>query len=586
MSVETAHGRSTAGASGAAALPSALSIAVVVASLLAAAPAYPAWGVFASTDMPMVFTGLALVVLALGLLKARRVVLPRDRVVVGLLLGLLVWGVASAASSEFAPFAFFGSWRNRLGLLTLVPVGLLLVLARGLSAELGRTLKAAAPWVFGAWTLAVLVQAVPAPFDVSVSAWGLSSNGAISAQLMVLLFPALLTTGRRNRALRGMLGLAVALVMWRIGSTIGLALVLGWTAVDALLTTGRFRMLPRRALVALPAAHLLVTAGLVAVGTTAEWAASALEGRQRFWRLALDMIASSPLAGTGPDTMAHASAALVGPDTAQTLLDTAVLSVSSHSAWLDIATCFGIVGAALALGALTALAARWSPRIDSPGFLWIAGLALYAVTLLVQPVVLQILPVLALVMAASLPPAERACCAERTPGPTVVVTIVASALAVLLVAFGLTCVVVGRADFRPASLATTERAARFWRFDPALWAETGYRYGATGAIDGVERSLQAAIDLVPGEYSFRFDLAAASDAFQLPSQVVVERYDAALAAYPLAPDVHFARGLHLAKQRDTQAARETYALLRSTYPEWSGTADFRMSCAQLGIMVE
>ena len=580
-----------------------MTVSVVVLAVLAAAPAYPAWGVFPSTDMPMVFMSLALLVLAVGAVMTRRLVLPKDRLVIGVLAALVVWGIVSATFSDFVPFAVFGSWRNRLGLLTLIPFGLLLVLARGFSAELGRALKRAVPWVFGAWLFALLVQAAPAPFDVSASAWGLSSNGAISAQLMLLLLPALLTVGKRNRMLRTALGVGVAAVMWRMGSTIGIALTLAWTAVDALLTTGRLKTLPKWALPALPAAHLAVTGVLVAIGTTAAWAASSLEGRQRFWRLALDAIGSSPVFGTGPDTFAHASAALVGPDTAQTLADTAVLSVSSHSLWLDAAACLGIVGAALAFVALTLLARRWSPKVNSGGFLWVAGLALYAVTLLLQPVVLQTLPLLALVIAASLPASGGASAGVREQASAVdgrlsaagwVMSATSGALALVLLAFGLTCVIVGRSDFGPASVQTTEGAARFWRYDPALWAETGYRYGMSvgssadpaAAMAGVERSLERAIDLVPGEYTFRFDLAAASEAFELPKETVTERYDATLEAYALAPDVNYARGLYLAKQGDVEAAKETYALLRATYPDWSGTTEFRITCAQLGIMVE
>lgn len=604
----TQRAEETASASASSEAPRWLSVSVIVLAILAAAPAYPAWGVFASTDMPMVFMALALLVLAVGAVLTRRLALPKDRLVLGVLAALLVWGVVSAAFSDFVPFSVFGSWRNRLGLLTLVPFGLLLVLARGFSAELGWALKRAVPWAFVAWLLAVLIQAAPAPFDVSASAWGLSSNGAISAQLMLLLLPALLTLGKRDRMLRAALGVAVAAVMWRIGSTIGIALTLGWTVIDAVLTTGRVKALPKWLLPALPAAHLAVTGIVVAIGASASWAAGALEGRQRFWRLALDMIASSPVFGTGPDTMAHASAALVGPNTAQTLADTAVLSVSSHSLWLDAAACFGIVGAVLAFVALMLLARRWSPKVNSSGFLWIAGLALYAVTLLLQPVVLQTLPLLALVIAASLPAHGGASAGVRDEQDSAadgqstrplsaagwLMPAISGALALVLLAFGLTCVIVGRSDFGPASVQTTEGAARFWRYDPALWAETGYRYGMSvgstadpaAAIAGVERSLEHAIDLVPGEYTFRFDLAAASDAFGLPKETVIERYDATLEAYALAPDVNYARGLYLAKQGDVAAARETYTLLRATYPDWSGTTEFRIACAQLGITVE
>ena len=124
--------------------------ASVLFAVLAAAAVWPARGVYQGTDSSMLFLGLSLLAIALASLLSGRSSLPGRRalIVLAVVLGAIV---VSTALSDFVPFGIFGSPRGRRGLISIVPAVLLLVLARGFPAELGRMLRKAAPWVVGAW---------------------------------------------------------------------------------------------------------------------------------------------------------------------------------------------------------------------------------------------------------------------------------------------------------------------------------------------------------------------------------------------------------------------------------------------------
>ena len=361
--------------------------------------------------------------------------------------------------------------------------------------------------------LALLWQARTGLFATMPSAWGLSSNGALSAQALLLLFPAFLTAGRRRRWLRALLGLVVVAFMWRAASSVGLALGLVWIACDVVLTRGVVRRAPRPALTAVPVGHALLTAAVVASGIMLPALESVLDGRARMWRLALDVFKTSPLIGVGPDTVSHAATKVVTAVTAQTLLDNPLLTLSSHSIWLDLAANYGALGVLCAMAATLLLVRRWSTEVKSAGFVFAAGLTLYSLTLLVQPLALQTVPLLVLVIAASVVPSARVAATANSERASLAVGALAAVVALVPLLYGGTCLAVGRPDFYPGPRPFTESAARFWRLDPELWAQTAYRYGMEigssqnpqQTIGEMERAFERAIDLVPREYSYRLD---------------------------------------------------------------------------------
>jgi len=567
-------------------------IAALACAILAAAPAYPGLGISNSHDMTMVFLGLAGIALAIASLLSRRLSNPPSVSTLAILGALLTLHVSSGLASQYRPLALYGTPVMRFGLITVLPLLALGLLALPFRREFGMLLRQATPWVFGAWMLAAAYQAV----DKRWMPWGLSSNNALTAQVLLLLLPAFLTIAGSRRVLRALVSLAVAGYMWWVSSSIGVGLALLWAVADALL--GKHPALDlSKVLRWAPFAHLLLTLAAVTATLLHWFPESLMGGRTRMWLLAIQVISSRPLVGVGPDAFRWASAPLLSDSTAQVLYDSPSLSVSAHSLWLDVAAVYGIVGLIIIFVSALAIARAWPGRVDAPALPFVAGLLLYSVTLLVQPVGLQTLPLLLLVLSASLARGkdERAVQLgdeeQRHGRPLFALATIP--LSLVVCAFGLTCVSVGRPEFHPASLATTESAARFWRYEPELWAQAGYRYGMSigtspnpmAAIGGMQASLERAIALVPLGYQYRIDLARASDQLGLDSSLVRKRYDEALATFPLSAEINYDRGLFLAAQGDVSGARESYALLLRLYPDWSGTSVYQRRCESLGIQV-
>jgi len=545
-----------------------------------------------ATDGPMLLTALTLVALSVAVFTSHRPFkVPRATVFLAAALTLVA---LSTAFSEFWPFALFGSPRIRLGVISLVPLGALAVLAAPFAPEIRSILRQIAPWACAAWVLTVLGQVI-AGLPI---AWGLSSNGALSAQFLVLLLPVLLSTVRAAHV-RLLVGCGVAGVLWYIGSALGVVLALVWSALHAGLSRDRIERMLWRAAPVLPVTHALISAaGVAAVLGSGTAAAGYLGTRPQFWRSALDVAREWWVIGAGPDSFPHVAARLITPASAYIEGDTPALSVSAHNLWLDIGVHGGIAGVVLALVAATALARTWS-RARDPGTLpFIAGVLLFFTSTLLQPVSLQSLPALVMMLVATLPARSGGVAiahatqrrglswvARRAPG------IAGLACATPLLFFALTCLAVGRPDYHPASAAFTETAARAWRYDPELWAQSAYRHGLEieeppgreARTRYLEAGLTRAIELVPSEHRYLLERAHASDALGMEPAVVAVRYDAALGAFPLSPEVNFSRGLFLARQGDLAGARSSYAVLESLYPEWSGTRNFEEQARGFGL---
>jgi O-antigen ligase len=559
--------------------------ASVLCAIAAAAPAYLPFGIFPNVDVPMALLGLSTIFMSFAALTHAGAANTLGRTSGLMVVGLGAVTVVSLAFSGSIPLSIFGHPATRLGVISVMPALGLMLLARGFAGEVGRMLRLVAPYVVGAWAMTMAGQAaLGLPLQ-----WGLSSNGAITAQVFLLLLPALVARGARRAWVRLLVGLAVTGLLWIADSRLGVGLAVAWLLSDRLLQTGVVKSIPRRVLLGIPVAHLLVSIGLLVAFSSSGLATPApLTSRPWIWRAGMDLMAESPFTGAGPGMFASAVTHVVSPTSAFMEADWPHYSASAHMFWLEIGTEYGLIGVVAVLAGALLLASRWSTSMRSRGIVFVAGLCLFSVTLLLQPLSLQTVPLLMLMIAASMPLSAGRGVASGRPMP-----LVALATALVLFAYSGTVLVIGEPENRPASSSSTEVAARFWRYDPELWLQTSFRYAQelsggrdrVAAAEAVDAALARAVQLAPREYRYSLNLAQASEALGADVGLVRARYEDALAAFPLSPLVNHAYGLFLARQGDSAGAVRAYGVLNTYYPQWSGIAGYRAQCERLGVQL-
>ncbi len=286
--------------------------------------------------------------------------------------GFLGLGVISAASGVHRPTAFFGDGYQYQGVFVWLGYGVLwfLVVQTVSSRDRVRTaawVMAAAGTVVAAYDLMQMAFMDVASWP-GVEAWmavrGISTLGNPNHLGGFLVLPLVLAAalglserGTRARVLvAGMFALMAAAIVltqtrgaW-IGVAVGLAVlgVAAWRASGR--PTGRAAVMAVCVAAASVVAALAIRPALFAemAQRARDAAAASGSGRVALWREALDVIASRPLLGVGPDSYRLAwygerSADLVGD------AGFGFFATEPHNLVLTLASTFGVVAAALAV---------------------------------------------------------------------------------------------------------------------------------------------------------------------------------------------------------------------------------------------
>lgn len=489
----------------------------------------------------------------------------------------LVWALISSLASGRLFSSLFGNPANGWGWLTAVCVAAIVLAASGMRRTLRENLVAVAPWL-------VLIESAFATYEWATKIWpaGTMSNPSYLLLVLSVLLP--LTAVTPDNAPTWQLRLrqvALAAGIWTVGisgARVGFVLVAVWVAWA--LWQGQIgKQLPVRSrrialvafgVLAIPAGVWTYLSGGVHFG------GFLADRGERIWASLSGML-DRPLIGWGPDgfftgAAPHASTKLLtlaGADFGQ-------FGSDPHNMIAWTAVSLGIVGLALAGWVVFEVARNWSKQhrsgmLDS-ALVW--GVVLYALQTMFAPAAVQTLPLVGLVLGASLAvektamsPVGKKSTSGTTSAPVAggrALQVTLLACAVVLFAYAGTRITL-REGAQNNDPVAVQKAAAFWS-DPYLWYQADLAWGWAITRDEVDSSnkpellaVQRAVELEPSNAVYLTDLARATAIYGAPKAEVRAAFGRVYERFPLSPDARSFYALYLVANDDLEGAWEQLA---------------------------
>ncbi len=487
----------------------------------------------------------------------------------------LAWGLVSTVFSGRVWASLVGEVTGLLGWLTLAAFTAVALAAASRPLAVRRLLAVAAPVIVFAQTAATLVQ-----LAMSANPRGSLPNSTYLGEAVLLLLPFTLNEDSGGFDLRRRdryaLAASAVVVLAAAGSRVAAAVALAWFLW---VLVGRSGLARRVRIAASIALIVTVTAGAL-VFARAEVLGSAgietLGARPQMWRVAALAVAKRPLVGYGPDGFVAGGATVTTPDYAR---EHAVLvfrpgAVDPHNLLVWVAVSTGLVGLALFVWAFLELALVWRARARSGEEVASAAWAVCGVgaVLLTAPLALQVVPLLALVVGASVGGVrDQTPLARRTParvaGAGAVVALgVASVLLAANTGTRLTLEEHGP-QVSSARTGLAQAATDLWRFDPHLahlaslhwgWAAAGDPRVAAGQPD--LRAIESAVAMDARDPFVAFERARTLRFYGAPAADVEAAFLATFKRWSLFPLARAEYAVFLAQAGRVDEAREQIAI--------------------------
>ena len=477
--------------------------------------------------------------------------------------------VGTLVSGNIAEAVFGGTGK---GLLPLAALTLVAVTVTGLTRHVRKAMYLIVP--------PVLV------IEIFVTYWllskgqegqGTAANTVILAQVLLLTIPFVVvpsgsrTQSRVEKVLRYALAGAAVLTLGLSGSRIGLIAGVGLLVTVIVAQLPAFSLRDPRARWPLVAVGVGVAA-LIVAGLTGPWRHKYLSmfsgewflsNRAEWWRTAWKSFLDSPIIGHGPDSY---SSEMVRLMRVGKVVKFEALVGDPHNIILTTLQVCGLVGLAAVIWLAVATWRNWRRQGRRSVYL-ASGIVATLLTCLIEPLALQVLPVFALVLGASLSPPRQAeapeeSAVQRVSGAVVLATtgllsayLLLSSLAVLA-AWPPQPANAGVGDARRIQLA-----ADIVHFDPFLYqaSSTAWWYASQRTGDPAlgERTLAAmarAVQLAPENPYLALDLARYHVAFGWPKSVITEKFERAVELWPRNPNTLIDYARYLSQTGSLEAA--------------------------------
>lgn len=460
-----------------------------------------------AVDAAAVVLGVAALIAAFALIPSPDRLVPRDRLGAAWA-AFLAWALACALLSGRGWSALMGEPRNLLGWFTLVALTLVTLTAARFGERSVRVLEFIAPVLLFGEIVATLVE-----LTVGAMPRGSLPNSTYLGEAMLLLLPFVVTEHpgflklerRQQLMLAGAAIITLAASGARVATVAAVAWFL-WTLVRRSGLGSRARLFIAFAMVAAAAVGALTFARSEVLGSTG---VETLGLRPQMWKAAYHAVIAEPLLGYGPDGFVTGGIAVTTPDYARSGDAIAFLpGRDPHNLAVWVAVSSGVVGLALFLWAAVELVLVWRSRsregVDvAPA---VFGIVTAVVVFLTAPAAIQVLPLFAFVLGASLrraaPQDECAASGVRAAGWAALA--VAGTLAMVMTANAATRMTLEAhsAQLSPGKVAWADAAMRLWPLDPHLAYLASLHWGWVAAAD-------------PAVAALRPDLAAIERAYQL-----------------------------------------------------------------------
>lgn len=553
-------------------------------------PAFSPWGASQPADAPAAAFALLALIAALMLPSGREAsALLRWRPVWAYA-AFLGWALVSAAVSGRPFSAVFGAPATLAGWLTLALSGVIALEAVQRRRDLRRLMSEYyAPgllWIQSAFALGEIA--------VGSQGHGTLSNSTYLGAVIVLMLPiaAADVPERPSQAVRIWRGGAIVAGIATLaasGSRVALAASLIWLAWQGIRSlrsvTARVKLWLLVGAAALTAALAYLAERFAPAEMTPGSVAFSLADRFALWQPALDATLRRPVVGWGPDGFVAGAPRVMTASAVRINPNLGLVSADPHQLLLWVLVSTGFVGFALFAWVVFEMVRNWwLQRGATPSaspLIW--AVALYGLVVMTAPAPIQTLPLLLLVLGASLRVEKPRSALAENPIWPLPARIVAVLLAAVFGLYAVSNVPLGRIDKvgQQSPPGLTQSIADAWHFDPYLYYLASLSWGfqvikdqslAVGKPDLVD--IQRAVTLEPGSGSYWLELARTLDFYSAPSAQVEAAYRRALALFPESPEALTAIGRYLLGQGDTAGARDKLEAALTARPDDPGVVKF------------
>ena len=530
-----------------------------------------------SLDYAAVFTGVAGVFAAVGLLARGGISLSRSRLTYAWA-AFMGWAMLSVVLSGRPWAALVGEPSSMLGWSALAAMTAVTLASIRYAPQVRRVLETCGWYVLLGESALVFWQ-----LATSVTPSGTLPNSSYLGEALLLLLPWTLSDRsapewqRWPRTVAAVVTLgALAASGARVATVAGAAWMI-WAIARDTRWSVRVRTVGLLGLVAVVVAASLVFARQETVGSAS---VAALGQRPAMARISIAAVGLRPVAGWGPDGYRD------GGSTASTvqLAESGPMTVVAqgagdpHDALLWIAVSTGLVGLALFLWFAVETALRWRQRLKEGVDAWPAIWAVAGVlaVLLTAPAYPIVLPLAALAMGVSVS-SPRPSTGELRAANSAAGVLGVAALALLALACGVLALDAGARsgleDAGPARspgvAANALSTAGLWNVDPHLWLlasrhiSQATAQNPTSFLDGADLTAiehAEALDARNPDYPLR--RARVLQSRQAPSAEVERAYQQEFELYPLQPQARADFAIYLAGLGRSAEAEQQLAIAR------------------------
>lgn len=445
-------------------------LAVLVIAALPLVAVFGARTQAQAVDQAAVLTGVAglLVIVVLATRRMTEALVPRGRMGIATS-ALLVWLFVAGVASGRGWASFMGEPTNMLGWFTILSAVMLGVFGLTHSSAVRRAFALIAPFIAGGESIAVLVQA-----GMGQTPRGSLPNSTYFGEAVLLFLPFLLVEdlalkGFSRNARWALVG-TVVISLAASGSRVAALVALAWLASSVIAETGMSRQ--TKSLLLGATAVAVAVAGLTFARSEVlgSVGVSTLGERPQMWGMVARAVAERPVFGFGADGFVAGGAAV---STVELARDSGALilkpgSTDPHNLLAWIAVSGGVVALVLALWFTFEVVVLWWRHTRGSGraaAIWAA--AGVTVVSLTAPLALQVLPLFALALGASLPvsPRRRVRTLSRASWGAAALAVVALVLFTADAACRVP-VELHNEEISPSRTEFAQNLADLWSFDP------------------------------------------------------------------------------------------------------------------------